>query len=535
MGTVYMIEDQIPEIKRNPWVDNFFRPLLITTMIMCFNYSLVNLAKLFDPTWRSIYFLAGMLLTTVEALYSYRVLKHWRSRGMSVVRYRLAEAIILVLLLKLLSFGNNSLAETWRELQELWVAPWTVVNAEFYVLLLLAAIAWISATNTIADFEALYDPYTFRSDRIPPLDDLATRFFWGGIVLVLISGVTQWIAYAGISSLRDFQRPSLNGIIINVLLYFILGLVLLSQANLTRLMVRWRVQKLDVPPEIVKSWGRYAFFFLALIGFIIFFIPTSYTLGFLDSAAIVVQLLLSIIVFLVQAILFLISLPLAWLLNLLSGSAPEQGQLLPTQPDFMLPPQETTSSSLPWYEAIRSLIFWLVGLAILGYFIKAYLDDHPEVLRALRNWRWFNPLLSLFRRLWQTVSNWAQVGLELLPSIIGPDEKGSKDQAGFGRGWFGFRRLSPREQVRSYYLNVLQQAADKHSARQANQTPYEYEPRLGQAIPEVQEEIAGLTEAFVQARYKRETVEPDTVRGIKPLWRRIKRALRRGRRKETDG
>jgi hypothetical protein len=68
-------EDEVPEVKRTPWADNFFRPLLLTVMIMCFNISLVNLVRLVNPAWNGIYFLTGMLLTTIEALYSYRVLK----------------------------------------------------------------------------------------------------------------------------------------------------------------------------------------------------------------------------------------------------------------------------------------------------------------------------------------------------------------------------------------------------------------------------------------------------------------------------
>ena len=104
MVTQPIAEDQIIQIKRNPWLDNFFRPFLITVMIMSLNVSIVNLVRLVNPAWRGTYFLLGMLLTTVEAIYSYRVLYHYRSRGISVFRYRLAEATTLIIILKLLSF-----------------------------------------------------------------------------------------------------------------------------------------------------------------------------------------------------------------------------------------------------------------------------------------------------------------------------------------------------------------------------------------------------------------------------------------------
>jgi hypothetical protein len=197
MVTGSITQDEIINIKRNRWADNFFRPLLLTTMIMCLNISIVSLVRLANPAWRGTYFLMGMLLTAVEAIYSYRILQQRRSRGISVLRYRLAEAALLVLLLKLLSFMDKPLASISTELQAMWQSPATFFNLEFYIILVLASLVWSAATQTIADFEALYDPY---SDNRMPLNSLAERFFWGGGLLVVISGITQWVARSGAAS-----------------------------------------------------------------------------------------------------------------------------------------------------------------------------------------------------------------------------------------------------------------------------------------------------------------------------------------------
>ncbi|HXW00463.1 MAG TPA: hypothetical protein VEC93_18740, partial [Anaerolineae bacterium] len=281
-------EDELLEVKRNPWADNFFRPLLLTIMIMCFNIGLVNCARVINPAWNGTYFLIGMLLTTVEAIYSYRVLKFYRSRGISLLRYRLAEATVLILLLKILSFAGKPMDRMVAEVQLLWQSPTHFVNLEFYMLFVLALITWLNATHTMEDFEALHDPYTFRADNVLPLDELASRFFWGGGLLVLISGLTQWISRAGWESLADWQRPSIGGVIFNVLVYFTLGLVLLSQAHLTTLLLRWRIQKINVAPNLVKQWAKYGLIFLGLVMFIDLVLPTGYTLGFLASAGVVV-------------------------------------------------------------------------------------------------------------------------------------------------------------------------------------------------------------------------------------------------------
>ena len=81
MAVPLIEEDEVIQVERDPWIDNIFRPFLITVMIMCLNISLVNLVRLANPAWRGTYFLIAMFLTTVEAIYSYRVLQRYSTLG----------------------------------------------------------------------------------------------------------------------------------------------------------------------------------------------------------------------------------------------------------------------------------------------------------------------------------------------------------------------------------------------------------------------------------------------------------------------
>jgi hypothetical protein len=517
-------EDEPLQLKPNPWASNFFRPLLLTVMIMCFNISLVNLVRLFNPAWNGLYFLLGMLLTTVEAIYSYRMLRRYRARGGSLLRYRLAEAAVLILMLKLLSFADKSPAQIGLELQLLWQEPGRLLNIEFYVLFVLALIAWLTATHTMEDFEALHDPYFFRTDNIMPLDELAARFFWGGALLVLISGVTQWVARAGWASLADWERPNLGGVILNVLVYFTLGLALLSQAHLTTLLLRWRIQKISVAPHLVRQWAKYGVIFLGLILVGVFILPTGYTLGFLASAGIFVMFLINVVMFIIQLLLLLLALPLAWLLSLL-GQTPQEGLLgageLPAWPQ---PPP--AGDTVPWLEALRSLIFWLLTAAIGGYFLKTYLTDHPELVEGLKHFRPMRLLIALLTSLWQRLAGLAQAGLELLPKRVFLAGHGERVTAK-RRRWAGLGGLSPRERVLYYYLNILEHVARRGPARQKHQTPYEYEPELSQSMPDVESAVGLLTQAFVHARYSQEALEEPQANLVKILWQQIRRELRR--------
>ena len=220
---------------------------------------------------------------------------------------------MLIVLLKLLNWAGKPTVLMWAELQAIWYNPLNAINIEFYIVVILGIIAWSAATNTMADFELLYDPYSYYAR---PLDSLATRFFWGGTILVVISGISQWLVKADLSGIIDFERPSLGGILLNVLLYFMAGLVLLSQANLTRLTVGWEYQKIKVTAELAKQWAKYGLVLLGVITAIVFFLPTSYTLGFLNSAGIVVQNILQFLVFLIQLLIYLFLLPFIWLMTM---------------------------------------------------------------------------------------------------------------------------------------------------------------------------------------------------------------------------
>jgi len=527
-----VIENEIIKVRRNPWVEYFFRPVLITVLIMCFNISLVNLTRMINPAWRGTYFLIAMLLTTVEAIYSYRVLKDWRSRGVSVMRYRLTEWGILLLVLKILDVMGKPVAQIWADLQALWQDPFNnLIDIEFYILVSLALLAWMIATNTMADYEALHDPWNFRTDNLLPLDDLASRFFWGGIFLIIISGVTYWGVKAGVSSLLDFRRPTQGGIILNVLVYFTLGLVLLSQARLTTLLVRWEIQKITVSRGLIKQWAKYSFIFLGLVSLLIFFLPTSYTMGFLTSAGIVIGFLLGLIVFLVQLLLFLIHLPLIWLLSLF-GRAPAEQAAPPLPPPPAVPTNPPAGGGgHPWLEALQSLAFWLVALVIAGYLIKFYLDDHPELVDLLKSFKPITMLVKLGQWLGTKLLGIMRLGAKMIPRQLGnTEEKQEEHRSDPGWTWFGWRRLAPRQQILAYYLNILKRAESRGPARQKNQTPYEYEPELIRSVPRVQSEIESLTQTFVAARYSRQEFDEAAAKQIKQQWQEIRREFR-GKRK----
>ncbi|MCB9100426.1 MAG: DUF4129 domain-containing protein [Anaerolineales bacterium] len=514
---------ELLEVNRDPWTDNFFRPLMIVTMIMCLNVSIVNLVRQVNPNWSGIYFLLAMLITTIEGIYAYRLSLRYRASVDSRLRFRLAEAVVLIVLIKLLNLLQKPLTVAGAELRAIWDMPHLFFTTEFYVSVTLAFLAWAMATATIADFEYLYDPYI---DNRLTLQSLIARFFWGGIILVLISGVTHTIAQFGLDSLTNLRRPALGGVIFNALLYFAVGLILLSQVNLTRLLVRWRLQHLTPPPHFTRNWAKYAFIFWGLVMVIAFLLPTHYTLGFLRTAGLVVQFIIAILVFLVQLLIILVTIPVLWLLSLIGFDTPTTPPPLPSPPPVAPPSAE--GGYPPWWEILRSLLFWLVALGVLGYFIKIYLEDHAGTLQSLKKFKLFDWLLRLWAVLWRSLRGWAEAGLALLPSrelSFRPVKPVSTSRL---RNWLNLRQASARQRVLYYYLNILNRAEQAGLHRRESQTPYEYEPSLQESIPTVETEIHDVTDTFVRARYSPDEFSEQEVALIKQEWQRIKKALRKG-------
>jgi hypothetical protein len=83
--------------------------------------------------------------------------------------------------------------------------------------------------------------------------------------------------------------------------------------------------------------------------------------------------------------------------------------------------------------------------------------------------------------------------------------------------------------VRYFYLSAARRAAQAGGARSPGQTPYEYQAALDRRFPDLEPDLAGLTDAFVQARYSLDQIERAEAEAVKPLWQRIKAALRRWR------
>jgi hypothetical protein len=82
--------------------------------------------------------------------------------------------------------------------------------------------------------------------------------------------------------------------------------------------------------------------------------------------------------------------------------------------------------------------------------------------------------------------------------------------------------------VRYFYRSTLRRAQGRGVGRRRSQAPREYETQLRRHLPEAADDIAALTDAYVEAAYAPRPTSPDDARRARQPWERLRRLLRRG-------
>jgi hypothetical protein len=518
-------------MKRNPWLENLFRPLVMGVMVGCIALSVVELIRLFVPAWNATYLIGACVLAAVEANFSYRLLRARPQRaldllGLDAFRFRLIEIGCFVVILKIGSFAGRPWPDVLADIQTWPRNPFNIIDAELAAACFLVAFCWLAAGRTADDLERLNDPPEFQDQYyVSPMESLAGRFFVGGIALLVTSGLTR----VGIAYVLNLSHPSVPGLVLNVLVYFLLGLVMLGQVHFVTLHKRWQAQGIRVADELAGRWARYSLIFIGLAACLAFLLPTGYTLGFLESIGGTLQIVIDVTRFMVGLILLIITLPimlLMWLLGFNNVAAPQPP---PPPLDF---PQLGPAGSANWGEVLRSLVFWLVALGMIVYVLRSFLRERPELLaglgalgpvRILR--RWWAALRRLWSRAVEAIGDRLAGGLSLpLPRRPWPNKPISL---------FRLSVLSPRERVLYYYLSIVRRAGERGFPRRRSQTPYEYDALLEPNLPRAQQDMASLTQAFVEARYSCREIESGQAGQIQTHWQRVKAALQALKQKAT--
>ena len=528
------------------WVENWFRPTVTAAMLTCLVVAFVGLVSRIMPSWHGSHYVAFAFVVSWAGIQAERLLQRRGPDYSGHFRYRAVEAVVILVLLKLMGYvtlGWDALLtdiRRWGTDAAIFLDEGFIIGGMGILCLWAAAIA-ITKNLYLLEVHSSeippgpglpnYDRWTLapgqRIDRQAVLHDIARLYFWGGAASLVFTGLTRF----DIPILYRYTPPPLSGLVVNVMIYFALGLALISQAHFSILQVSWRIRRIDVSPRLGTRWAWLAVSFLALIMALALTLPTGYSVGLPQAIAFMMTAMMRVMSFVGTWLLYLIALLLGALVNALGlREGPTASRRPPpAQLPSLLPGSQGDASTLPLLELLKSILFWGILLVIVGYSVYHFLRERRGLLPGLEGGL-LGRLIAWLHTLWQGTQSWSTRARKAIASRLSRRPDPGKP---VGR-WRLIRlsRLSPRQQVRYFYLSVLRRAARTGHTREPQQTPYEYGQAVAKCLPEVAPEMTTLTQAFVEARYSQRIQDEQEADAIKKVWQRVRATLTRRKHSE---
>ncbi|HVN55344.1 MAG TPA: DUF4129 domain-containing protein [Anaerolineaceae bacterium] len=513
-----------------PVVATYF---LACVMMVCFAATVVNLGARLYPLWQGEYYLAIALFVSLQVLVSRRYIEDTPIFSPDWFLQQAVEWVVILIFVRLsiyLTYGFGALQEDLSSLQE---SPLDVLlPSEVVVALAFAFVIHFLSSTLIEDLRLLeHDPDQldmerkgyYIQNRETIRRSLITFVFIVGAVMLLMTAVIR-VEISG-NRFRVVDAPSQ---IWNLVVYFIAGLILLGLTRFSTLRTRWYLQEIPIRRDMALRWGIYSLVVLVGVAFIASFLPTRYSIGFLTLLGWIITgfyLLLSLFQLLILVPFFLLY---QWLLSLFGQPVPRQAA--PTLPPINPFLDQTHLASSPWMELLKTILLWGTIFAISFFSLYHYLKQRGELVAKLRNlpaFAWFATVARWLLRWFHGAKARVEEGVSLGIQRILHLRKEMAPRPTPGRSP---RSISdPRDQVLSAYLDLIHENKGSPLERKTVQTPREYQKTLDHTIPEVEEEIQLLTDAFIEARYTPHPITEKTSNLARLSWKQISTAIQRFR------
>ncbi len=476
-------------------------PLASAVMVACIAVSLVAVSYTFGSTWNSGYLVPLSALVAIEAYFSARIRGYMGPRIVEL-------GIIYAVLEAADTLANGG---TLRAALTPHGGPSLLLGA---ILLLFVWLGIREMAEMLPEIHKSLEPTSVVSA-------LALRFVAGGIFLVLIAGFSQ----RSVADAMHLPASSPSGPLLNVLIYFLLGMMIVSYLQYEAMQQRWEIQGVRIVGDLQGSWLRLTAALLVLALIVAVVLPTTQVFGLGSFFGAIWQVLAGLG---------------SGLWNHLpgQGSAPPLSRVFGHGHHHPIPtpvahPRGSHGGAAPsWLGAARTAIFWVVlaaGVLYMLFRVKwaAVADARPKRKRL--------SILARLGRLWQSLWKRARRSARMVAHLVPhnlPRRQGSGSAGGLRR-FLRLNALSPEEQVRYFYLSLLRRAQEGGVTRAPSQTPSEFASRLAPRVGEAGPDLDALTDAFIDARYSGHGVERERVSPIKSHWQRVRNALRGNRRSST--
>lgn len=530
-----------------PWLKSLLHPFLIAVMVACLDTAWLALIARFVPELAGGY---GQLvwvfsiLVTIMGCVTTTLLAQPGERQRRRPAYRWAEFAFVVVATRLILWGATG---RWPLLTDLLYRPIdSLIDGLFLSAGLVVLFSWLAAIEFTSDLlrlalqpDELFALGTDRigemirssnSDRPAILARIVSRWVGGGILMVMAAAGLQ--VERPVNGFFALSQQLIDpAVIAAIVIYFLAGLVLVSQGQLALLRTRWLLDRVPASESVLRQWPVYVMLLLLVIGVLATLLPFggTFLLGQILFGVLnfIINLFLSIFRFFMSLFLLLIALLMG---ETPPGPAPEAPPPPPPPTIEALPP---AMSHLPAWTG--GAIFWISMALILGYATYIYLSDRGV------QFTWLRAFWQMLRERWQLLfGSYRQWQRNRLPGrATAADIAANTAGVHWSKRRLDWRRLDPTQQVRYFYLTTLEEAKERGVGRASGETPTQYEPRLTAHIiasltaaeeetkkEQDQQAVQKLTEAFIRARYSKKPLQKIESTTLAPIWEKLKVYLR---------
>ncbi len=544
----------------DPWTRRLVRPVLIAALATSVSVALLAVIRIVSPenAWMALVPLCFFL--ALEGAYTAAWLNNPDSYGVDRLVYRLTEIVLILVLVRVYSwalFGGG--IPSPEEMRLYLTSPIAILTVgAFITSAFVALVAWAIAVSLGRIFAKLdVSIFELRFYRLSqaeqkgmgddrpiqvPRDQLLSAYLGNwltiGMGMIILAALSTFEVeqFATVSNPLDIARLGLSAAMLFALItYFLAGFWLLSHGRLLRMNARWLMDGVAKEADLERGWQRRALTLILAVAAVAAFLPIGSTL----PISRILSLGIGGIAYFVGLAIQIIGTLFAATIMALTGNAEESQP--PQAPDIAMPPMEDALAppvgpTNPVVEMVFTSAFWALVIAMIIGALLFFLRERGYSLQRERIEGQWRIVAGWLRELWARLTGRVRLARRELRTRLRAAETvvdTPKEGRAAGRGFFRLGALSPRDQIRYYYLALVRRAGERGVQRSAAETPLEYVRDLKMMWPESEEEIEEMTSAFVAARYGRQPVERSAARSMKERWNQLKHRLRKpGSRKE---
>lgn len=547
-------EDPVLPYVTHRWSRHVVQPLLITLLVSSLFAAVAAIFAILFSTAIWLYMPVLCFFVVLEGIYTSLWLQHPNQRITDNLAYRAAELVVIVLATRIFTWVITGDFPDWHLYLDYLRHPLSLFSDLIFILgTLFIVFAWVRGLDLAITFsslaidraEAAYystpkrerseDQRPFRRSRSHTIRTFFKQWIWGGVFLAFCVALSTF----DLPQLRTVSNPfaitrlGLQPLVLMaILVYFLAGFLLMSQAKLQAVNARWLQNGVVTSRRVERNWHRNSVYVLLIIAFMAALLPIGSTTG--------IGRILETAVFLLTGLVTLVYLLIIGLIAMLVPQSQQTDAvgpvptLEPLPTPEILPPQTPQAPS----EAaafIFSSAFWALAIVLSVVAVSFFLRERGVRLNLTVLKQIGHQLLAWLKQAWQGVSR--QAG-ELSRTVYARLNMEPEKEEGEGeKRPFRFMRLnalSPREQIRYFYLSTVRRAGEKGIKRRQDETPLEYAQDLKEEFPDTEIDVEALTDAFLKAQYSPQLIEKEEVNPIKRRWKHMRSNLRRRRKRKND-